>query len=117
MDAKTEWMNTEVKGATSSGSNTVTASMAFSLTPFKPLSIMTSAHYRYEDTPGVSISNTPLLKIADSWQLKKGTLVAECRNVLNCAEFTRKYVDSFQTVSATTHLQGRQYLFGIRMSL
>ena len=117
VDSETEWINTKIKGTALSGSNTVTASVSLSLTPFRPLSIMTSAHYLYDDTLDAAISNTPLLKISASWKFKKIVLVSECRNVFDCTEFTRKYVSEFQTFSVSSRLKGRQFLIGIRMSL
>ena len=117
MEANTEWKNAKISGSTSSESNSIIASGTLSLTPYKPLSIITSANYRYESIPNMSISNNPLLKLSVSWQFKRMSLVAECRNILGCSEFTRKYVNEYQTVSTTTKLKGRQYLFGIRMSL
>ncbi len=117
MDSKTEWTGTKIRGASDSGSNTVTTSASLSLTPFRSYSFMASAHYRYEDTVDKSVSNPPLLKLSVSRQFRKLTVLAECRNVFDCREFTRKYVSEFRTVSVSSRLKGRQFIVGIRMSL
>ncbi len=78
---------------------------------------MASAHYRYDDTVDKSVSNPPLLKLSVSRQFQKLTVLAECRNVFDCREFTRKYVSEFRTVSVSSRLKGRQFIVGIRMSL
>lgn len=117
MDSKTEWTGTKIRGASNTGSNTVTTSASLSLTPFRSYSLMASAHYRYDDTVDKSVSNPPLLKLSVSRQFQKLTVLAECRNVFDCREFTRKYVSEFRTVSVSSRLKGRQFIVGIRMSL
>lgn len=117
MDADAEWRNAKISGSASSTNTAITVSGTISLTPLKPLCIMASADYRYESLPNMSISNIPLIKVSASWKFKRMSLVAECRNLLGCSEFSRKYVNEFQTISTTTNLKGRQFLLGIKMSL
>lgn len=116
-ELKTEYMHTTISGDNKSSGNQVNLSGMISVKPCKPMSIDTYVNYIREYVPGMNMTSTPLIKTVASWKFKRFTLVAECRNILGCKEFTREYVNAFQTVSSTTKLQGRQFLAGIRMSL
>lgn len=117
MEIDAEYVKTIIEGDSESVNNQVTVTGMLSLRPCKPLSINTFANYLYQDVPGVKVSNTPLLKTVATWKFKKFSLVMECRNILGCKEFTREYSSTFQTLSTTTKLTGRQFLVGLRMSL
>lgn len=117
VNGRTEWTRMNVSGARTGSSDAVTATGSLVLSPVKPVSVKVSAHYRYENAPGLAVSNTPLVTAVATWQLKKVALTAECRNLLGCKEFTREFIDEFRTVTNTTRLLGRQYLIGIRLSM
>lgn len=116
MEARCKWTNYNVSGASESESNSLDVKGTITLHPLEQLSLTASAHYLYEDIPGVSVSDTPLPKASATWKFKKFSLVAECRNLLDCKEFSRNYVNVYRNFSSTVYLPGRQFLTGLRMS-
>lgn len=117
MEGKTVWSQFVVRGGADSKSSSVDASGRISLKPLKPCMVSIMVDYRYEDVPGMKISNTPLLKTECTWALKKMTLFAECSNLLDCTEYSRRWISAYQTMSTTTRLCGRRMLAGFRLSL
>ncbi len=116
MEARCKWTNYNVSGASGSESNSLDITGSLTVQPLDPLSFTASAHYLYEGVNGTSVSATPLLKASATWKFKKFSLVAECRNLLDCKEFSRSYVDVFRSFSSTVYLPGRQLLAGLMMS-
>ena len=84
--------------------------------PVKPFAIDATGHWLRSEIPGVTISNTPLLKIAASWSLKNATLFVECRNLLNATEYRRESISTYHTIASVTALRGQTFLAGIRMT-
>ena len=119
------WFSTNVTG--SYGRDVVTGSSkqqtqivhvegSVRLKPVKPLAIDATGHWLWNKIPGITFSNTPLLKASASWSMKNATLFVECRNLLNATEYRRESISAYRTTSSITHLPGRKYLIGIRMS-
>lgn len=116
-EMKAEYMHNAINGDSKSSSDRIDLYGMVSVKPYKALSIDTYADYIHEYVPGMNVTNTPLVKTVATWRFNKFSIVGECRNILGCKEFTREYVNTFQTMSSTTRLMGRQFLLGIRMSL
>lgn len=116
MEARCKWTNYNVSGASGSESNSLDVTGSLTVNPLDPLSLTMSTHYLYEEVHGTSVSDTPLLKASATWKFKKFSLVAECRNLLDCKEFSRNYVNVYRNFSSTVYLPGRQFLAGLRMS-
>lgn len=86
------------------------------LKPVKTISLEATTHWLWYEIPGVTVFNAPLIKISANWSLKKATLFAECRNLLNATEYRRESISTYQTIASVTTLRGRMFLFGFRMS-
>ena len=97
-------------------SHILTGEGSMRISPVRQLSLDLSGYFRRERIPGVTVSNKPLLKVALSWRLPKGTVCLECNNVLDIKEYRRETVSAYRTVSAVNRLRGRQFLAGFRMS-
>lgn len=86
------------------------------LKPVKALALDATVHWLWNEIPGMTISNTPLIKVSASWLLKNATLFVECRNLLNATEYRRENISTYHTTSSVTALRGRMFLIGIRMT-
>lgn len=86
------------------------------LKPVKALSLDATTHWLWYEIPGMTVSNTPLIKVSASWALKNATLFVECRNLLNATEYRRESISTYHTTTSVTALRGRMILVGIRMS-
>lgn len=86
------------------------------LKPVKALSLDATTHWLWYEIPGVTVSNTPLIKVSASWALKNATLFVECRNLLNATEYRRESISTYHTITSVTALRGRTFLAGIRMT-
>ena len=116
-EVKNVYTHQSVSGNISSESDIVEIDGRLSLKPCEPLTIDSYVYYLKESVPGMKISDTPLLKTSASWKFRRFSIVAECRNILGCDEFSRASVSSFLTSSSKVKLRGRQFLLGIRLSL
>lgn len=114
-EALIEYINSLVHGG--SRNQLISVNGAIALKPFEALTVRTVADYHYESVPGMTVSNIPLVKTEAVWKLNKMSIVAECRNLFDCTEFRRSYVDTYRTLTSVTRLSGRQYLLGLRLSL
>ncbi len=86
------------------------------LKPVKALSLDATAHWLWYEIPGVTVSNTPLIKVSANWALKNATLFVECRNLLNATEYRRESISTYHITTSVTALRGRMFLVGIRMT-
>lgn len=116
-ELKANYVHTDISGGDRSAGDQIRLTGSVTVKPCTPLSIVADADYINEFVSGMRVTDAPLVKVAATWKFKRFSIVGECRNVLDCREFTREYVSAFQTVSSTTRLRGRQFLVGIRMSL
>ena len=105
-----------VTGSSKQQTQMVQVEGTFRVKPVKALAIDVTGHWLWSEIPGMTVSNTPLLKVFASWSLKNATLFVECRNLLNATEYRRESVSAYRTTSSITQLNGRQFLLGIRMS-
>lgn len=86
------------------------------LKPVKALALDATVHWLWYEIPGVTVSNTPLIKISASWLLKNATIFVECRNLMNATEYRRESISTYHTTTSVTALRGRMFLVGIRMT-
>ena len=84
--------------------------------PARSLDIDATAHWLWNEIPGISASNTPLVKVSAAWSLKNATLFAECRNLLDAREYRRESISTYHTTTSVTALRGRQFVLGLRMT-
>ena len=112
-----EYIRNFVKGASSVRTSSLKLSGKIMVKPVKAVTVNAGFDYLKENVPGMSANNDPLIKLEAVWRIKQVSLVAQCRNMLNCKEFKREYVDAFRTLSTTTSLPGIQFIAGVRLSL
>ena len=112
-----EYIRNFVKGASSVRTSSLKLSGKIMVKPVKTVTVNAGFDYLKENVPGMSANNDPLIKLEAVWRIKQVSLVAQCRNMLNCKEFKREYVDAFRTLSTTTSLPGIQFIAGVRLSL
>ncbi|MBR1538192.1 MAG: hypothetical protein IJ636_01650 [Bacteroidales bacterium] len=105
-----------VTGATARQTRMVLLEGSLRIKPVKVLALDVAGHWLRNDIPGMSVSNTPLIKVSAAWSLKKATVFAECRNLLGATEYRRESVSAYRTSSSVTALRGRQFLIGLRMT-
>lgn len=105
-----------VRGAVKQQMRMVQLEGSLRIKPVRPLAFDATAHWLWNEIPGMTISNTPLVKVSAAWSLKSATLFAECRNLLNASEYRRKSVSAYHTTTAVTALRGRAFLIGVRMT-
>ena len=112
-----EYIRNFVQGASGVRTSSFKLSGKVMVKPVKAVTVNTGVDWLKEDVPGMSAANDPLVKMEAVWKIKQMSLVAQCRNMLNCKEFKREYVDAFRTLSTTTTLPGIQFIAGMRLSL
>ncbi len=86
------------------------------LTPFKSFSVSGSVYHLYQQIPGSSVTNTPLLKAGAEYRFKKFRIFFECTNILNATEFRRESLSDYYTSYTSFRMRPRSYLAGLRMS-
>ena len=86
------------------------------LTPFKSFSVSGSVYHLYQQIPGSSVTNTPLLKAGAEYRFKKFRIFFECTNILNATEFRRESLTDYYTSYTSFRMRPRSYLAGLRMS-
>lgn len=105
-----------VTGAVTQRTRMVQVEGSLRIKPVPALALDATGHWLWNEIPGVTVSNTPLVKVSAAWSLKKATLFAECRNLLGATEYRRESVSAYRTTSAVTALHGRSFLLGLRMT-
>lgn len=105
-----------VTGAVTQRTRMVQVEGSLRIKPMPALALDATGHWLWNEIPGVTVSNTPLVKVSAAWSLKKATLFAECRNLLGATEYRRESVSAYRTTSAVTALHGRSFLLGLRMT-
>ncbi|MBR0223697.1 MAG: hypothetical protein IJL93_05405, partial [Bacteroidales bacterium] len=105
-----------VTGAVTQRTRMVQVEGSLRIKPVPALALDATGHWLWNEIPGVTVSNTPLLKVSAAWSLRNATLFAECRNLLGATEYRRESVSAYRTTSSVTALRGRTFLFGVRMT-
>ena len=105
-----------VTGAATRRTRMVQVEGSLRVKPVPALALDATGHWLWNEIPGVTVSNTPLVKVSAAWSLKNATLFAECRNLLGATEYRRESVSAYRTTTSVTALRGRTFLFGVRMT-
>ena len=105
-----------LQGSSAQQSSTRQIEGSLRVKPVRTLAIDAASHWLQSEIPGITVSNTPLFKLTLSWETRRGTIFAECRNLLDAREYRRESVSAYRTTASMVTLRGRQFLFGIRMS-
>lgn len=105
-----------VTGAAARQTRMIQVEGSLRIKPVKALALDATGHWLRNEIPGMSISNTPLIKVSAAWSLKNATVFAECRNLLGATEYRRESVSAYRTTSSVTALCGRQFMLGLRMT-
>lgn len=116
-EARANYARTDIFGSAPTRTRTLTAEGTLTVRPVRVLGIQLSGYGLWQQVPGTTVSNTPLLDASLSWRLGKHELVLECRNLLGCDEFSRETVSAWQRFSTVSKLRGRQFLLSFRASI
>ncbi len=96
--------------------HSITLQGKLTVRPVKAISIIGDIYYSWYKLTTTDMNNTPLCTVGVDWRLKKLTLFAKCKNILNSKELLRATTTSFQTLTYYTKLRGCEGLIGVRMS-
>ncbi len=109
---------TFARNSRSNGYDTHSITLQGNLTvrPVKAVSIIGDVYYSWYKLTTTDMNNTPLCTVEVDWRLKKITLFAKCKNILNSKELLRATTTSFQTLTYYSKLRGCEGLIGVRMA-
>lgn len=87
------------------------------ISPFRNFSVSGSVYHLYQQIPGSTVSNTPLVKAGAEYRFRKFRIFFECTNILNATEFRRESLADYYKSYTSFRMRPRSYLLGLRMSL
>lgn len=115
VDASAKYSNDRTYSDGMHEQHRVESTTSISVKPMKQLMIDAGIYHLWFSS--TDNSNIPILSSGITWSFKRFSVFAECRNMLGTEEMRKEFLYPYRTVIQTNALRGREYLFGLRMSL
>ena len=114
-DASLCYTVNRIYGGETNSQQRVSSEASVSIKPIKPLVVNGNVFYLWYSSSDVQ--NDPIVSASVSWTFRRFSIFAECRNLLDVHELRKEYIHPYRIIKHTSSLRGREYLFGVRMSL
>jgi hypothetical protein len=114
-DASLRYTVDRIYGGKTNSQQRVSSEASVSIKPIKPLVVNGNVFYLWYSSSDVQ--NDPIVSASVSWTFRRFSIFAECRNLLDVDELRKEYIHPYRIIKHTSSLRGREYLFGVRMSL
>ena len=114
-DASLCYTVNRIYGGETNSQQRVSSEASVSIKPIKPLVVNGNVFYLWYSSSDVQ--NDPIVSASVSWTFRRFSIFAECRNLLDVDELRKEYIHPYRIIKHTSSLRGREYLFGVRMSL